>query len=231
MINKTINPEKQWDKISSKYGRNTRKPNGFPFTYLSRFKNLKFLEAGSGDGEIAIYMASIQNCEVVGLEIADSFLKMSNEKIKNRKVKNISFLKGDVRQMTFKDEEFDLIFSGGVIEHFEETFEALKEHVRVLKKGGHLLIGVPCKEGLHYPLKLLMQKLSLWEVGFEKSFRKQEFKQKLIEENLEIVDTYFIPLKYSDNQSLVRMIVTIPFSLIDKLVGGVHMQYYLCKRL
>lgn len=225
-----INPEMQWDKISQKYGRRTREYSGFPFTFLSRFKNLKFLEAGSGDGEIAIYMANSQNCEVVGLEIADSFLQMSNAKVEERQIKNISFIKGDVRKMPFNDEAFDLIFSGGVIEHFDETFEALKEHVRVLKKGGHLLIGVPCKEGLHYPLKLIMQKLSIWEVGFEKSFTKAEFKSKLEKEGLEIVDHYFLPLKYSDNQSFVRRILTIPFSIIDRLIGGIHMQYYLCKK-
>lgn len=225
------NPEQKWNEISSKYGRKTREYIGFPFTFLSRFKNIKFLEAGSGDGEIAIFMATIQNCDVVGLEIADNFLEMSRKKIKERNVSNIEFIKGDVRKMPFENESFDLIFSGGVIEHFDETFEALAEHVRILKVNGYLLIGVPCKEGLHYPLKILMQKLSIWEVGFEKSFTKKEFMSKLNSQNLEIVDKHYIPIRPSNNQSNLRKILTYPFSILDVLIGGVHMQYYLCKKI
>ena len=40
-------------------------------------------------------------------------------------------------------EKFDLVYSLGVVEHFPETKVALGEHVRVLKKGGTILVTVP----------------------------------------------------------------------------------------
>lgn len=117
-----------------------------------------------------------------------------------------------------------------MIEHFPETFDSLREHVRVLKKDGYFLIGVPCKQGLHYPLKILMNLFRVWNIGYEKSFSKKYFQSKLIENGLEIENSFFLPLQESSNQNSFRYFFTKIFSQIDKLTFGTHMQYYLCKK-
>jgi ubiquinone/menaquinone biosynthesis C-methylase UbiE len=228
---KTINNscEKTWDNIANIYSQKNLDYISFPFNILKEFKNIKFLEAGSGDGEVAIFMA-INNNDVVGLEISKNFLKISRKKVKETGLRNISFIKGDVRKMPFKDNTFDLIFSGGVIEHFDETFNSLDEHVRVLKKLGYLLVGVPCKQGLHYPLKKIMQFFGLWKIGFEKSFSKKYFKDKLNMHGLIILKEIYIPLECSDNQGKLRYNLTKSFSKLDKLLNGTHMMYFLCKK-
>jgi ubiquinone/menaquinone biosynthesis C-methylase UbiE len=223
-----VNVEKNWDNLSDKYFIDADYSK-FPFNLLSQFKGIKFLEAGSGDGEIAIFMNKNGNV-VSGLEISNKFLNISTKKVKDLNLRNIEFMKGDVRKMPFKDKSFDVVFSGGVVEHFDETFESVKEHVRVLKKGGYLLIGVPCKEGLHYPLKKVMQIFGLWTIGFEKSYTKKFFKNQLINLNLEIVKQVNIPIEATNNQSKIRFYITYLISKIDKLIKGTHMMYFLCEK-
>jgi SAM-dependent methyltransferase len=51
---------------------------------------------------------------------------------------------GDVAALPFADETFDIYYSGGVVEHFEEGPErAILEARRVLRPDGILLISVP----------------------------------------------------------------------------------------
>lgn len=49
----------------------------------------------------------------------------------------------DARELPFKDEEFDVIYAGHILEHFTENEDVLKEWSRVLKKGGEIIICVP----------------------------------------------------------------------------------------
>jgi ubiquinone/menaquinone biosynthesis C-methylase UbiE len=230
MKNNIINVEDTWSKLAEVYGNNPKDYKAFPFNVIKRSikKGGEFLEAGCGDGDVALF-AYENGMNVVGLDISDEFVKMSNDKLPSE-AKNIFFIKGDVRKMDFSTNKFDLIFSGGVVEHFNETEESILEHVRVLKQGGLFLIGVPCKQGLHYPLKLIMQFFGIWNVGFEKSYYKKEFQAKLKDCGLEIVESFFIPLLTSHNQSVYRRILTAFFSFPDRIFGGTHMQYYLCKK-
>src|SRR5574339_241383 len=54
----------------------------------------------------------------------------------------------DVRQLPFGNNEFDIVFSSHVLEHFkrEEVDSVLKEWVRVLRSGGELRLILPCIE-------------------------------------------------------------------------------------
>ena len=66
-----------------------------------------------------------------------------NEKSVN--IKNAFFLCGDCFKLPFKDNTFDLVWSQGLIEHFKNPKEIIKEHLRVCKKNGKVLISVPYK--------------------------------------------------------------------------------------
>lgn len=70
---------------------------------------------------------------------------------------------GNAISLPFRDECFDLVYSLGVIEHFPETHIALAEHVRVLKKGGTMLVTVP-HLSLYTPLRWLV-----WLIKFRPS--------------------------------------------------------------
>jgi SAM-dependent methyltransferase len=50
---------------------------------------------------------------------------------------------GDARRLPFSSEAFDLVFSLGVIEHWPGTVQAVHEHARVTRTGGHVLVTTP----------------------------------------------------------------------------------------
>ena len=47
-----------------------------------------------------------------------------------------NFLVGDAYDLQLEDNSFDLVFSIGVFEHFEDIATPIKEQIRILDKGG-----------------------------------------------------------------------------------------------
>lgn len=98
----------------------------------------RIIEAGCGLGRWVIFL-SRKSYNITGI---DSF-KGAVEKIK-RVDSSLKLKVADVRCLPFKNEEFDVYLSFGVIEHFEEgPREVLKEAKRVLRKRGIIILETP----------------------------------------------------------------------------------------
>jgi ubiquinone/menaquinone biosynthesis C-methylase UbiE len=52
---------------------------------------------------------------------------------------------GDIRQLPFRDESFDVVFSKGSLHHSQPIDEPLRSMIRVCKKGGHIVLVEPNK--------------------------------------------------------------------------------------
>jgi SAM-dependent methyltransferase len=96
---------------------------------------------------------------------------------------------GDVRDLPFLDASFDAIYSMGTIEHFDQTERAVQEIARVLKAGGHAIVGVPNRyDPFLRPLfAALLQALGLYGYGYEKSYSRRALKQMLERAGLDVV--------------------------------------------
>ena len=55
----------------------------------------------------------------------------------------------DLFQSSLPQETFDLVFSSGLIEHFDDTRAVVNEHLKAVKPGGRLVVFVPILQGLH----------------------------------------------------------------------------------
>ena len=55
----------------------------------------------------------------------------------------LKFKKITGKRLPYKDNFFDLVFSMDVLEHVEDDESFLKEHIRVCKYGGEIIIGTP----------------------------------------------------------------------------------------
>ena len=93
------------------------------------------LEVGFGDGRW-IKLLREKGIHAYGIDI----LKNAALQLKSEGAAPVV---ADARGLPFKDNIFDLVYSFGVVEHFENTEKAIEEHVRVANPGGKIIITVP----------------------------------------------------------------------------------------
>lgn len=110
--------------------------------YLS--PGTKILEIGVGTGNLLVNLCQDLSCVGTGLDIDDSSLRLAGRLAGNHNIP-LTLVKASGFCLPFGDNTFDAVLSEGVIEHFTkiETMKLIKEHVRVCKKGGRILISVP----------------------------------------------------------------------------------------
>lgn len=148
----------------------------------------------------------------------------------------------DVRDLPFCDASFDVIYSMGTIEHFDETQRAIEEIVRVLKPGGRAIVGVPNRHDpfLRPLLATVLQALGLYAYGYEKSYSRRALREMLERAGLTVMAEpaiLFIPgwLRMLDLachtwcRPLARVTAACvwPFALLDRHVHAVRRHGYL----
>lgn len=106
------------------------------------------LDAGSGTGIVtkAFYKAGFHPKKTIALDLSLISLKVSREqfeKDKYTKAENIFAIQGNILNLPFEDNTFDLILTCGVLEYVSIE-KGLKEFARVMKKGGKLIL-IPIK--------------------------------------------------------------------------------------
>src|SRR3989344_361333 len=109
---------------------------------VESFENIIYLEIGSGTFFLGQKLARM-GAFVVGIDFSVNALHLAKFYLAEEKIKNYLLVCGDIAKMPFKDNVFDLLYGGGVIEHFKDTVGVVKENHRVLKKGGVAFNTVP----------------------------------------------------------------------------------------
>ena len=147
-----------------------------------------------------------------------------------------------MRDLPFLDASFDAIYSMGTIEHFDETERAVAEMVRVLKPGGHAIIGVPNRlDPFFRPVFVtVLQAVGLYGYGYEKSYSRRALRQMLETAGFEVVGEtaiLFIPgwLRMLDlachswcrPMAVLTGALVRPFVLLDRHVPAVRRHGYL----
>lgn len=104
------------------------------------------LDAGGGTGRISIELAKL-GYKVTLLDISKTALEIAKREAKKQKVeKLIDFVEGDVINLKFEDESFDLVLAlRDVINYSLDQKKAVKELIRVLKKNCYLIASVSNK--------------------------------------------------------------------------------------
>jgi len=170
--------------------------------FINGKKDNLILEAGCGTGRFCYSLAKDSpNSHISGLDISLNSLKIANRLKERLQVSNVSFVRGNLFQMPFPDNYFDVVFNEGVIEHFSlegyPTYkDALHEMVRITKKGGKVLVAVPnwyCFP--HTIYKWVLTRIGKkYRYGYEKSFKHRELIKLFSEIGLkEIEITGFYP--------------------------------------
>lgn len=139
------------------------------------------LDIGTGLGSLAFEFAKrLTSSQVYGIDISQDMLKEAKRLVTEKKVSNLNFIFGDVHNLEFKDEFFDLVVSFGVLHHLKDLRLALSEIKRVLKKEGSAFI---------YDLRKDAPLNAIWEIAKEMSPVQQA---AFLESVREAVETPYI---------------------------------------
>lgn len=101
-------------------------------------KGNRVLEVGCGRGSLSCYYAD-KGYDCTLLDLSPKAIDVAKDIFAQNKL-SANFEVGDACNLNHKDESFDLVFSIGLLEHFEDIEPPLKEQIRILDKGG-LFIG------------------------------------------------------------------------------------------
>lgn len=146
------------------------------------------LDAGSGTGivTLAFQTAGFRPKKSVALDLSFNSLQVSREqfeKDQDTQAKNIAAVQGNVLEMPFADETFDLVLTCGVLEYVALK-EGLGELARVLKTGAKLVL-IPIKPSVVG---------SVLEILYNFKIHSIEETQEIAREYFNIVGNYEFPI-------------------------------------
>lgn len=132
----TVWDKKEFGGIARAYTRMLEK------RLLNHWKPKKgaILEAGCGLGRNLLDLWDGGEQELIGVDYSKNAVDKAKKLFRERGIKG-QFVLGDIRHLPFKDNSVDLIFNQGVIEHFTDPGEPVREMLRVTKK--RIVILVP----------------------------------------------------------------------------------------
>lgn len=141
-MNKEEFLKRRYDPVNNKtifYQNDSRIKTALSFLDDCVGKNMKVLDVGCYNGEIAVLIRDIigKGCEMHGIDIAENTITEAKKKGILAKKANLN------DSIDFSDNTFDLIFAGEIIEHIYDTDLFVSELKRVLKPDGILIITTP----------------------------------------------------------------------------------------
>lgn len=109
---------------------------------------MRVLEIGCAPGKHVAYLAKVQRAKVCGLDYSEPGIGYCRELFRRLRL-DAEFHCEDLFQSTFPEQSFDVVYSLGVIEHFQNPTPAIERHLAMAKPGGVVLITVPNYGGLY----------------------------------------------------------------------------------
>jgi ubiquinone/menaquinone biosynthesis C-methylase UbiE len=140
LYNKTISQTRDLEKYYKWWDKKGKQE----FQYIRHNINKKkgnFLEIGCGMAGVGL---QVKGCDwnVYGVDFSSDNLEGAKKYWTSRH-KFCHFVHGDISNLPFKNNMFDLVYGGGVLEHVYKTESVVNEIFRVLKPGGIVINTVP----------------------------------------------------------------------------------------
>jgi demethylmenaquinone methyltransferase/2-methoxy-6-polyprenyl-1,4-benzoquinol methylase len=137
------------------------------------------LDAGSGTGIITkgLYKAGFRPRKTIALDLSHKSLIVSRDQFKKDKKipeKNIAPVQGNILQLPFPDETFELILTCGVLEYVSLN-KGLNELSRVLKKGGKLVL-IPVKPSFVGSVLKILYSFKIHPITSVRKIAQKQFK-------------------------------------------------------
>jgi SAM-dependent methyltransferase len=102
-------------------------------------KDTVVLDVGCGAGATASYLAKTCGCHVVGVDLREAMVALSEERARKQGVAGlIEFRVADAQDLSFDAATFDAVLCESVATFIEDKRRVVDEFVRVVKPGGYV---------------------------------------------------------------------------------------------
>ena len=128
------------DRVRSQSG--VRQGKELSFSLLALKPGDIVLDVGCGTGDDVISLAKTVGEEgrAIGLDNSEAMITEARRRAAKSNARNVEFHLGSVYQIDFPDETFDGVIADRVFMHLEESSRALREMIRVAKKGNGRIV-------------------------------------------------------------------------------------------
>jgi len=194
IANDSVSTAKLWDAQWRHYNLDPFfKPNQKVISEICRcfkynLKNKNILELGAGSG-CDILSLSKMGANGYAVDFSSESIKTIAYWSKKTKTK-VQSSQSSIQNLPYKNPMFDMVYSVGLMEHFQNPLQLLINQKKLIKKNGFLLIDVPQKYTLYTLAKHIRMKLKCHPFGWETEYSKNELSILAKKIDMKIVKFY-----------------------------------------
>jgi SAM-dependent methyltransferase len=100
------------------------------------------LDVGCGTGQLSNYLGLRWGRTVFGTDLCLNSLTLGQQFKERNGIENVAFFQMNLFRPAFRPESFDFVICNGVLHHTSDPFQGFRMILRLLKKGGFVIIGL-----------------------------------------------------------------------------------------
>jgi SAM-dependent methyltransferase len=114
----------------------------------ARRERLRVLEVGAGGSRVLPYLGRKFGWRVFGSDFSPGGCQLLRANLTLKKIEG-GVVCEDLFLSSLPASQFEIVYSSGLIEHFDDTRAVVAEHLKLVRPGGRLVIIVPNLQGIH----------------------------------------------------------------------------------
>ena len=184
---------------------------------LNDLKGKLVLDLGCGSGRYSIALSTYGCKKIIGYDMGDQGISFGNSMVKNLKIKNLLFQKGNVLDLPFDDNHFDFIFCNGVLHHTTDMIKAIHELYRVLKPEAKAFLYLYGAEGIFWNFRKMARNVFN---KIPRDYAQTALDQLGVPMNRFIfMDTWYVPIERHTTREKLEKILSeeVGFKKIKKI--------------
>lgn len=149
-----------WDKASQKYFQKPVKNQKAYERKLELIKQLlrpdsNVLEVGCGTGSTALTLSTYVN-SYDAVDFSRNMVAIAEERANNANITNIHFKTADIEEYIPIENSYDIVMAHSVLHLIDNSEYVVKNLLKSLRPGGHLVLSLVLLDKLSLPLKLVL---------------------------------------------------------------------------